>query len=81
MEMHMMRTALLVFLAIGTGAYFPIQAADGTMLEAQQQILDQKEQNIASRLTEERNASRLRQGMTKTAAVSVGLEAFVLPQE
>lgn len=79
METHAMRTALLVSLAIGTGAYLPIQAADETMIEAQQQILEQKEQNIASRLTEEMNASRLRQGMTKTAAVSVGLEAFVLP--
>ena len=59
----------------------PIQAADDGILNAQRQILQQKEQNIASRLGVEQSEERLRQGMTRTPSVAMGLEAFILPKE
>ena len=59
----------------------PIQAADDGILNAQRQILQQKEQNIASRLGVEQSEERLRQVMTRTPSVAMGLEAFILPKE
>lgn len=50
MEMHIWPNILLVSITIGISGYMPIQAADDGILNAQRQILQQKEQNIASRL-------------------------------
>lgn len=81
MEMHIWPNILLVSITIGISGYMPIQAADDGILNAQRQILQQKEQNIASRLGVEQSEERLRQVMTRTPSVAMGLEAFILPKE
>lgn len=81
MEMHIWPNILLVSITIGISGYMPIQAADDGILNAQRQILQQKEQNIASRLGVEQSEERLRQVMTRTSSVAMGLEAFILPKE
>ena len=76
MEMHIWPNILLVSITIGISGYMPIQAADDGILNAQRQILQQKEQNIASRLGVEQSEERLRQVMTRTPSVAMGLEAL-----
>ena len=80
MEMRMMREVLIGSLIMGLFSYAPVCAADENVI-AQGQILNQKEQQITSKLTEETNAGRVRQGMTKSSNASVGLEVFNLPKE
>lgn len=81
MEMRTIQKVLLAFIAIGACSSGFVQAADDSRLSAQQQIIQQKEQNIASRLGREQSEERLRQTMTRTPSVSAGLEAFILPEE
>ena len=80
MDMRMMRNVILSSLVLGLFTYAPVCAADENVI-AQGQILNQKEQQITSKLTEETNAGRVRQGMTKSGNASVGLEVFNLPKE
>ncbi len=80
MEMRMMREVLIGSLIMGLFSYAPVCAADENVI-TQGQILNQKEQQITSKLTEEMNAGRVRQGMTKSSDASVSLEVFSLPKE
>ena len=80
MDMRMMRNVILSSLVLGLFTYAPVCAADENVI-AQGQIINQKEQQITSKLTEETNAGRVRQGMTKSSDASVGLEVFNLPKE
>ena len=71
---------VVLSLALAAGFLLPVYAG-ATQLDAQQQIIAQKEQEQASKRAEQDLQHRVSQSMAKSQQQSSRLEAFVLPEE
>ena len=72
---------LVVISALNLGAGTVYSAPQDNLVQKQQQILQQKEQEQASKRAEKELQYRVGQSMTKTQQQGSSLEVFLLPEE